>query len=62
MSFSSSELLCQAGANALIREIGAQFEYSNVGASLLGHALSRRAGMEYELLVRQRITMPLSMA
>lgn len=46
----------------LSREIGTRFEYSNVGASLLGHALSRRGGMEYELLVRQRITAPLRMS
>jgi D-alanyl-D-alanine-carboxypeptidase/D-alanyl-D-alanine-endopeptidase len=45
----------------LRREIGTRFEYSNVGASLLGHALSRRAGMEYESLVHRRITAPLGM-
>ena len=30
----------------LTRDIGAQFEYSNMGVGLLGQALSRRAGMD----------------
>jgi D-alanyl-D-alanine-carboxypeptidase/D-alanyl-D-alanine-endopeptidase len=45
----------------LPRDIGSKFEYSNLGAGLLGHALSRRAGMDYETLVRARITGPLHM-
>ena len=45
----------------LTRDIGAQFEYSNMGAALLGQALARRAGMDYEALVRARITGPLKM-
>jgi serine-type D-Ala-D-Ala carboxypeptidase/endopeptidase len=43
----------------LWRDIGSGFEYSNVGAGLLGHALARRAGMDYEALVRSRIAQPL---
>jgi len=45
----------------LPRDIGAQYEYSNLGGGLLGHLLSRRAGMDYEALVRTRITTPLKM-
>jgi D-alanyl-D-alanine-carboxypeptidase/D-alanyl-D-alanine-endopeptidase len=45
----------------LTRDIGAQFEYSNVGMGLLGHALSLRAGMSYEALVRSRVCDPLAM-
>jgi len=45
----------------LTRDIGSQFEYSNLGGGLLGHALARRAGMDYEALVRSRITVPLGM-
>ncbi len=45
----------------LTRDIGATFEYSNFGAALLGHALTRRLGMDYEALVRARITGPLGM-
>jgi CubicO group peptidase (beta-lactamase class C family) len=45
----------------LPRDIGSKFEYSNLGAGLLGHALARRAGMDYEALVRARILDPLKM-
>jgi len=45
----------------LTRDIGSKFEYSNMGVGLLGHALSRRAGMDYEALVRARVTRPLKM-
>ncbi|HKS25660.1 MAG TPA: serine hydrolase [Thermoanaerobaculia bacterium] len=45
----------------LPRDPGAQYDYSNLGVGLLGHALARRAGMDYETLVRTRITAPLSM-
>jgi serine-type D-Ala-D-Ala carboxypeptidase/endopeptidase len=45
----------------LTRDIGAEYEYSNLGAGLLGHALARRAGMDYEALVRTRILEPLAM-
>ncbi len=39
----------------LTRDIGSQYEYSNLGVGLLGHALSMRAGMSYEALVKSRI-------
>ena len=45
----------------LPREIGSQYEYSNLGAALLGHVLAARAGVEYETLVRHRILDPLGM-
>lgn len=45
----------------LTRDIGSQYEYSNLGAGLLGHALARRAGMSYEQLLRTRILEPLGM-
>lgn len=45
----------------LSRDIGVQFEYSNLGAGLLGHVLARRAGTDYETLIRTRITGPLGM-
>jgi D-alanyl-D-alanine-carboxypeptidase/D-alanyl-D-alanine-endopeptidase len=45
----------------LTRDIGSQYEYSNLGAGLLGHLLARRAGTDYETLVRQRILTPLGM-
>ncbi len=45
----------------LTRDIGSQYEYSNLGGGLLGHVLARRAGMGYETLVRSRICDPLGM-
>jgi CubicO group peptidase (beta-lactamase class C family) len=43
----------------LTRDIGAQYEYSNLGMGLLGHVLARRAGMDYERLVVSRVAAPL---
>ncbi len=37
------------------------FGYSNLGVGLLGQALSERAGMTYEALVRKQVTGPLGM-
>lgn len=45
----------------LTRDIGSKYEYSNLGVGLLGLALARRAGMDYENLVRTRISAPLGM-
>ena len=45
----------------LPRDIGSKFEYSNLGGGLLGHVLARRAGMDYETVVRTRILEPLGM-
>ncbi|MDH4987703.1 serine hydrolase [Aminobacter anthyllidis] len=46
----------------LPRDIGADFEYSNTGFGLLGQALARRASVDYETLVSQRITAQLGMS
>ena len=45
----------------LQRDIGEKYEYSNLAVGLLGHALSLKAGMSYEKLVRTRILEPLGM-
>jgi D-alanyl-D-alanine-carboxypeptidase/D-alanyl-D-alanine-endopeptidase len=45
----------------LTRDIGSQYEYSNVGVGLLGQALTQRAGSDYETMVRSRILEPLGM-
>ena len=45
----------------LQRDIGEKYEYSNLGVGLLGHALSLKAGMSYEQLVKKRILEPLGM-
>ncbi|MFD4243997.1 serine hydrolase domain-containing protein [Streptomyces sp. NPDC058525] len=41
---------------------GKRFRYSNLGAGLLGLALARRAGTEYEALITREICAPLGMA
>jgi D-alanyl-D-alanine-carboxypeptidase/D-alanyl-D-alanine-endopeptidase len=48
--------------HSLRRDIGAGHAYSNLGMGLLGQALAHRAGVDFETLVRQRITGPLGMA
>jgi CubicO group peptidase (beta-lactamase class C family) len=45
----------------LPRDVDSQVEYSNLGIGLLGHALERRAGEDYESLVRRRILVQLGM-
>lgn len=45
----------------LARDPGFEFEYSNLGAGLLGHLLANRAGTDYESLIGNRITRPLNM-
>jgi CubicO group peptidase (beta-lactamase class C family) len=45
----------------LTRDIGVQYEYSNIGMALLGHALERCAGADYETLLKTRILDPLGM-
>ena len=45
----------------LTSDIGAEFAYSNLGLGLLGHALALQVGVDYETLIKQRITGPLGM-
>lgn len=47
---------------ALPRDIGSQYEYSNLAMGLLGHALALRAGAAYGSLVHERILAPLGMS
>jgi serine-type D-Ala-D-Ala carboxypeptidase/endopeptidase len=49
------------GRYELPRDIGASYEYSNLGVGLLGQALTRKAGKSYEALVKERILDPLKM-
>lgn len=59
--YGPTELYAFLSGYALTRDPGAQWEYSNLGVGLLGHALARRAGVSYETLLRQRILVPLGM-
>ena len=45
----------------LTRDVGAQYEYSNLGVGLLGRLLALRAGTTYEALLRERVLEPLDM-
>jgi len=56
-----NDLYSFLGKYRLERAPGSQWEYSNVGVGLLGHALARRAGVGYEDLMRRRLFDPLGM-
>lgn len=49
------------GSYRLPRDIGSEFAYSNLGAGLLGHLLSLRAGQNFAELLRARLLGPLGM-
>jgi CubicO group peptidase (beta-lactamase class C family) len=59
--YSVEQMYAFLSAYELPRDIGSQYEYSNLGMGLLGHVLARRAGMSYGALVRERILAPLNM-
>jgi CubicO group peptidase (beta-lactamase class C family) len=56
------ELYSFLSSYELPRDIGAKFEYSNLGVGLLGHVLALRAGKSYEQLLTERILTPLRMS
>jgi CubicO group peptidase (beta-lactamase class C family) len=60
--FTVEKLYDFLGRYRLDRDPGAAHAYSNVGLGLLGHVLARRAGVDFETLVRARIAEPLGMA
>ena len=49
-------------SHALRRDVGAEYEYSNLGSGLLGLALARRAGTDFETVLRDRVFRPLGMS
>ncbi|HTP89896.1 MAG TPA: serine hydrolase [Bryobacteraceae bacterium] len=59
--YSAAKLYEFLSGYTLTRDPGEKYEYSNLGAGLLGHALALKAGMPYEELVRRRILEPLRM-
>jgi len=46
----------------LTRDVGTEWDYSNIGYWLLAQALTSRAGTDYETLLRTRITAPLNLS
>ncbi len=59
--YSTDRLYAFLSTYQLTRDIGSQWEYSNLGAGLLGLALSRRAGLDYGASIQTRIAQPLGM-
>ena len=60
-SYSTDDLYAFVSSYKLTRDIGAKYEYSNVGAALLGHVLALRMGTDYRTLVRTHILEQLGM-
>jgi len=61
VDYTPAKLYDFLNAYKLPRPPGEKWEYSNLGAGLLGHVLARRAGMDYGTLVRFRIANELDM-
>ncbi len=59
--YTVAQLYAFLGSYTLPRDIGSQYEYSNVGVGLLGHALARRLGMPYDEALRRRVLDPLGL-
>jgi len=59
--FTVEQLYAALGQVKLTRDPFAQYDYSNFGMGLLGHALARRAGKSYFELLRERVLAPLGM-
>jgi CubicO group peptidase (beta-lactamase class C family) len=59
--FDVSKLYAFLAVRGVERRPDAGFVYSNMGFGLLGHALGRRAGVDYATLVRQLIAEPLGL-
>ena len=59
--YTVNQMYAFLSACKLPRDIGAQYEYSNFGAGLLGHLLTLNSHTPYETLVQSRICKPLGM-
>lgn len=59
--YSPEQLFTFLSSYQLTRDIGSKYEYSNLGVGLLGQALSRQVGTDFDTLVRTRICGPLGM-
>ncbi|MCG2583646.1 serine hydrolase [Massilia sp. TS11] len=59
--YGPEQLYAFLNSHTLAREPGEKYEYSNLGAGLLGHLLSLRAGKPYAQLLKERIFDPLGM-
>jgi len=60
--YDGARLLSFLASHALRRAPGERYEYSNLGAGLLGYALARRDGGSYEAMVQRRVIAPLRLS
>jgi CubicO group peptidase (beta-lactamase class C family) len=60
-NYNTEDMYAFLSNHTLRRAPGDTYEYSNLGFGVLGNALARRAGMDYESLVASRICGPLGM-
>jgi CubicO group peptidase (beta-lactamase class C family) len=60
-TYSLEQLYSSLSSYRLTRDIGSEWEYGNLDMALLGHALARRAGTDYEGLLRTRVGGPLGL-
>ncbi len=60
-SYTADKLYAFLNDYQLPRDVGERYEYSNLGAGLLGHVLARRAATSYEDLLVERICKPLKL-
>lgn len=59
--YTEAKMLAFLDRYRLTRDVGVQWEYSNLGVGLLGYLLGRAAGFDYATLLRERITGPLGL-
>lgn len=60
-SYDAQQLYAFLGGYQMQRRAGERYEYSNLGAGLLGHLLSLRGGATYQALLLERVLRPLGM-
>lgn len=61
LNYGADKFYAFVASYTLTRAPGTEFEYSNIGTSLLGEAISHVAGQPYAELVSERILTPLGM-
>jgi hypothetical protein len=61
VDYTEEKVLAFLDRYQLTRDIGSQWEYSNLGVGLLGYLLARADHTDYATLLRKRVTGPLGM-
>ena len=59
--YAIADLYAFLAGHQLRRDIGTEYEYSNIAVALLGHVIERVTGKSYEQLLQERILRPLGM-